>query len=299
MNKRGLRLVSNPAAGNESTSSEKVIWKPKKRRAAVLELIGSAQRSLLLSIFRCDDLSVLHELGEAVARGVRVEALMTGQAKGWGKRLAPLAGCLERMGVVIHRRPEGVMKYHAKYMVADEAQALVGTLNLTRKCFRRTRDFVLNTADPAVVTGLAEMFRADSSAVVLRREQRSERLIIGPDDTRQRIETLLGGAKRSIRILDHKLSDPAMLAILRDRQRKGVAVEIERGDRHDSLAAHGRLIVIDQATAIFGSFSLSARSLDERRELAVVIQAPELVTKLQRQFEKATVQAARASELVA
>ncbi|MGH9719487.1 MAG: phospholipase D-like domain-containing protein [Bryobacteraceae bacterium] len=285
MRGQGLLLVSKPAKKANGQSNERVASKAKKRREAVIEFIRSAKHSLLLSVFRCDDLSVLHELGEAVARGVRVEALMTGRAKGWGKRLGPLAGCLSRMGVVIHQLPSAAPKYHAKYMVADESKALVATLNLTRKCFRRTRDFVFTSDDSDIVTGLVELFQCDAGRLS-NPEPKSDRLIIGPGSSRARIEALLRGATRSIRIMDHKLSDPAVLAIIRDRQRNGVSVEIQRGLPGDPLLPHGRLIVIDHATAVFGSFSLSARSLDGRRELAVVIQAPALVAKLNRQFDR-------------
>ena len=33
-----------------------------------------------------------------------------------------------------------VVKYHAKYLVADDGPAVVASLNLTRKCFERTCD---------------------------------------------------------------------------------------------------------------------------------------------------------------
>ena len=52
------------------------------------------------------------------------------------------------MGVTVHRfKPSS--KYHAKYMVADGKAAIVATQNLTRKCFNRTRDFLLVTQDAA------------------------------------------------------------------------------------------------------------------------------------------------------
>ena len=115
-----LRLVT-PA--EQTVAAERVVCKPTARHRAVIEFIRAAQNSLLLSMFRCDDFAVLHELGEAVARGVKVEVLVTGRAKGWGKRLNPLAGCLACMGVTVHRfKPR--TKYHAKYMVADRKMRL-------------------------------------------------------------------------------------------------------------------------------------------------------------------------------
>ena len=279
-------MIAPPAAEAIPSIDGDVITKPKARLRAVVELIRSARRSLLLSIFRCDDLLVLHELALAVARGVKVEVLVTGRAKGWSQRLGPMAGCLERMGVVVHRFPIGAMKYHAKYMVADEETAFIGTANLTRKSFRRTRDFILVTNDREAVRGLVELFRSDSTG---NQPASCESLIVGPQGCRASIEQLLGSARTSIRILDHKLSDRRILAILSERQRRGVTVEVCRGDASDVLKPHGRLIVVDHQTAVFGSFSLSETSLDGRRELGVAVRRPALVEKLERQFEKASV----------
>ena len=47
-----------------------------------------------------------------------------------------------------------VVKYHAKYLVADEGPAIVASLNFTKKCFRKTCDALVVTHDPAVVAGL-------------------------------------------------------------------------------------------------------------------------------------------------
>jgi phosphatidylserine/phosphatidylglycerophosphate/cardiolipin synthase-like enzyme len=281
-----LRLVTSVEETQAYTApdSERVSCKPEARRKAVIEFIRSAESSLLLSMFRCDDLAVLHELGEAVARGVKVEVLVTGRAKGWGKRLNPLAGCLNCMGVTVHRFKSS-SKYHAKYMVADGRSALIATQNLTRKCFRRTRDFVLVTRDAAIAAGLKATFRADLDG---KPAPSTERLILGPEGSRERIEQLLGSAKKSIRILDHKLSDPGVLAILRDRARKGIEVAVEKGNEMTGKTPHGRLIIVDGAIAVFGSFALTSQSLDTRRELAVIIEQPALVAKLERQFEKAS-----------
>lgn len=284
----GLRLVV-PAA-----TRDRLVCKPEARKNAVLAFIRGARRTLLLSVFRCDDLEILHELGEAVTRGVRVEALVTGRAKGWGKRLGPLAGCLERMGVRVHRFSRAGMKYHAKFMVADGERALVGTMNLTHRCFRRTRDFLVVTHDAGVVAGLAALFRADAAGGELEGGS-SERLIVGPDGARQRLEALLAGARRSIRILDHKISDPRILAILRDRQRHGVVVEVESSDAGGSVAPHGRLVVVDHALAVVGSFALSEASLGGRREVGLLIHEAELVKKLDKQFDKASRRAVEAA----
>jgi cardiolipin synthase len=260
---------------------EKVVCKPEKRRKAVLDFIRSAKRSLLLSVFRCDDIEVLYELGEAIARGVDVHALITGRAKGWRKRLGPLASLLESMGVHVYSFAQSAMKYHAKFMVADGDRALIATSNLTRKCFRRTSDYVLTTQDLEVARSLASLFWADVAGAPI--HDFSERLIVGPE-SRARIEALLDSARESIRIKDHKLSDPEVLRILRDRSTSGVTVHIDDGEACEDLKPHGRLIVVDEKIALLGSFALTQCSLDERREVAILVRDPKLVDKLNRKL---------------
>ncbi len=53
------------------------------------------------------------------------------------------------------------MKYHAKYLVADDGPALITSLNFTRKCFDDTCDAVALTYDPAVVEGLRQLMATD------------------------------------------------------------------------------------------------------------------------------------------
>src|SRR4030095_7851207 len=128
---------------------ERLVLDPAERKAALLGVIGAAKRRLILSLFRCDDFSVLDALAAALERGCEVEAVLTKRAKGGKKRLKKLWGALEEMGAVVTRYADPVVKYHAKYLVADEATAMITTLNPTRKCFTRTWDAVLILADPS------------------------------------------------------------------------------------------------------------------------------------------------------
>src|SRR3954469_22242683 len=113
------------------SGTERLVVEPAERRCAVRELIRSAERELVLSLFRCDDFGVLDELAAAIDRKVRIRALLTRHAKNWDRRLQDLGVFLESMGAEVHRYRGAHAKYHAKYMVADSSRALVASLNLT------------------------------------------------------------------------------------------------------------------------------------------------------------------------
>ena len=55
---------------------ERLVLGPAERKAALLNVIGSARRRLVLSLFRCDDFSILDALAAALERGCEVEAIL-------------------------------------------------------------------------------------------------------------------------------------------------------------------------------------------------------------------------------
>jgi cardiolipin synthase len=285
------------ATGRRSTPkiTEKLVLEPAQRKAALLGIIGAAKRRLVLSLFRCDDFSILDALAAALERGCQVEAILTKRAKGGKKRLKKLWGALEEMGAVVTRYADPVVKYHAKYLVADETTAIVTTLNPTRKCFARTWDAVLITTDPSVVKGLLTLFKADAAGVPLPRRTLSRRLIVGPERSRDEIRGLIASAKHSIRILDHKLSDPDLVGLLRDRRSEGVIVSVLGKLPMGALVPHGKMMIVDESRAVLGSTALSTLSLDFRREVSVVVHEPALVKQLNMSYQQLSAKAGSAA----
>jgi cardiolipin synthase A/B len=279
------RPASRPRAKARPTT-DRFTFAPDDRLPAVLAVIGSARKRLLLSLFRCDDFDILDALAAALQRGVEVEVLVTSRAKGWTKRLRELWGVLEGMGAKLYRSADPVVKYHAKYIVADNGPALVASLNFTRKCFTSTVDFVLTTRDPVVVTGLRRLFVADSrKPEPARVASFGRRLIVGPEHARREFTRLLEQARRSIAIVDPKLTDPAILDLLKVKRKEGVAVTVLGRDHVGGLTPHGKMLIVDGTVAVIGSMSLSALSLDFRREVAVVVRNRALVGDMGRVFE--------------
>ena len=269
---------------------------PAERKAAMLEVIAGAKRHLVLSLFRCDDFSMLDALASALERGCEVEAILTKRAKGGKKRLKKLWDALEDMGAVVTRYGDPVVKYHAKYLVADGSTAVVTTLNPTRKCFSRTWDAVLITEDVSVAKGLLTLFRADAAGTPLpSRRPISSRLIVGPERSRAGIRDLIAGARQSIRILDHKLSDPDLVGLLRERRTEGITVSVLGRHPMGAIEPHGKMMIIDEQHAILGSTALSTLSLDFRREVSVIIHEPALVKQLNMSYQQLSVRAGSAA----
>ena len=279
-----LRVAERNVVGGKR---ERLILRAEERRDAVVELIASAREDVAISVFRCDDFHILDELAAAVERKVRVRALVTPSAKNWDRRLRDLETFLHSMGALVQRYKGARAKYHAKYIVVDGSRALVASLNFTRKCFGETCDFMVLTSQEAVAASLLRLFEADLNhpdqglPAGLSRD-----LIIGPDLVRERYRELLGQAQRSIRIIDHRLSDPAMFGVLRERQAAGVSVQLLGYGSLSGMLSHGRMIIVDDTTAVIGSTALTPASLDERREVGIVLRDQENIERLRQFFDE-------------
>jgi phosphatidylserine/phosphatidylglycerophosphate/cardiolipin synthase-like enzyme len=175
------------------------------------------------------------------------------------------------------------MKYHAKYLVADDGPAVIASFNFTLKCFERTCDAFVLTHDPEVVSGLRELIAADRDGRPMPASL-TPRLIVGPERSRRQLTALIGQAQSSIRVIDAKLSDPGLLRLLNERRRAGLAVEVFDSRRLGGLKSHAKILLIDDRIAVVGSLALAAVSLDSRREVAIVVQEPAAVADVGRLF---------------
>jgi phosphatidylserine/phosphatidylglycerophosphate/cardiolipin synthase-like enzyme len=184
----------------------------------------------------------------------------------------------------VHAYTEPVVKYHAKYIVADDGPAVVASFNFTRKCFAKTCDALVVTHDPAVVAGLRALHAADRERGPLPASV-PPRLIIGPERARRQFTALLEQATSSIRLIDAKLSDPDLVTLLNARREAGISVDVFSSKRLGDLKSHGKMLLVDDRLAVIGGLALAAISLDFRREVAIIVEDPAGVADVKRLFD--------------
>jgi cardiolipin synthase len=278
---------------SSSSVPDRVVLSTDERRPAIVDVIRGASREITLSLFRCNDDEILAELAAATARGVVVNVLVTSRSKGGKKRREKLWTALERTGATVNAYSDPVVKYHAKYLVADDGPAVVASLNLTKKCFRKTCDAIVVTHDPEVVASLRRLMAADRDARPLPSDL-SPRLIIGPGPARRQLTSLIEQARTSIRLIDAKLADPDLVALLKQRRADGIAVSIYSAKRLGTLKSHGKIMLVDDTKLVVGSLALAALSLDFRREVAITTEEPTAVAQVLELF--AAIDAAHGAE---
>jgi phosphatidylserine/phosphatidylglycerophosphate/cardiolipin synthase-like enzyme len=128
-------------------------------------------------------------------------------------------------------------------------------------------------------------------------------LVVSPTNAREQLLALVHGARVSLDVYAEVLRDPQMLEALAAAVERGVRVRIIVSPSTDfaaemeklaaagveirlasSLYIHAKLIVADGERAFIGSQNLSATSLDQNRELGIVVDDPVNLSRLTRTF---------------
>jgi cardiolipin synthase A/B len=271
----------------------KILVLPEDGMTAVVNAIKAAKKSIDTTIFRFDRLEIEKSLEAAVARGVRVRALIAHTNRGGDKLLRKLELRLLGAGVSVSRSGEDLARYHAKFMVIDDRTLFVLLFNYTA-LDAKSRSFGIITTKRAPVLEAVRLFEADVTRQVC--DPVPQVLVVSPENARKRITEFLKGAKKSLWIYDPKISDGATVRILEEHAKEGVDVRILgavgkrakqfKADRMKSLRLHARVIIRDERDAFFGSQSLRTAELDSRREVGIIVKDPKVLKTVISTFEK-------------
>lgn len=270
----------------------KIIVQPEAGIVPVVQAIRKATRCIDICIFRFDRAEIEKALGGAVGRGVRVRALIAHTNRGGEMRLRKLEQRLLSAGVTVTRTADDLLRYHGKFMVADDVLHLFG-FNLTKLDIDESRSFAIATRDRRTVQEAVKLFTAD----VTRQTYHPSRsnLVVSPETSRAMLETFIKGARKELAIYDAKIADPNVIKLLKDRIAKGVKVRVIgdlKGPDGDVLVRplkplrlHARAIIRDGTRAFVGSQSLRKLELESRREVGLLISNPVATRQLMKVFE--------------
>lgn len=270
----------------------KLIIQPEAGVVPITRAIRTAKKSIDVFIFRFDRDEVEKALAAAVQRGVTVRALIANTNRGGDARLRKLEQRLLAAGVQVSRSADDLLRYHAKYMIADATLHLLG-FNFTKLDIDKSRSFAVATKDHRSVQEAAKLFEADLS-----RQQYTpakSNLVVSPENSRDMLAAFIKGAKKELAIYDAKVHDPAMIKLLQERAARGVQVRVlgTVKCKDDGIVArklsgmrlHVRAIVRDGTRAFVGSQSLRKDELENRREVGLIVTNPAVARGILKVFD--------------
>jgi phosphatidylserine/phosphatidylglycerophosphate/cardiolipin synthase-like enzyme len=271
----------------------KLIVQPEEGIGPILTAIKQAKRSIDVLIFRLDRIEIARALEAAVARGVNVRALTAHTNRGGEKNLRRLELHLLEGGVTVSRTADDLVRYHGKLMIVDGRLLHVYGFNFTGQDISKSRSFGVVTRNRKLVQEAVKLFDADFNRQPYTPGHR--RLVVSPENSRERLSKFIAGARRQLLIYDPKVTDDGILKILTERMAAGVDVKIIgkveakwglKAEKYVGKRLHVRAIIRDGGRAFLGSQSLRKLELEKRREVGIIVDDEKVVRQMITVFER-------------
>jgi cardiolipin synthase len=289
----------------------RLIIQPDDGLEAVLELLGSATKSLHVKQFTLDVHEIIDALIHAHKRGVHVHVMLN-QHRASGHRFNDHTyEKLDDAGVKVAWANPHFDITHEKSVLVDREVALIATFNMQKKYFGHTRDYGIVSHDPAQVEEIERCFEADWKRETFRPSEKSG-LAWSSDNARPTMAELIDSARHRLDIQHPKFIDGTILDRIAEAQHRGVHVRLLSGGKHGISAAdapdtfsslrilrrggvqvhrqkhlklHAKMIIADESRALVGSMNIDHKSFDMRRELGIVLEDKAILERLAAVFE--------------
>jgi phosphatidylserine/phosphatidylglycerophosphate/cardiolipin synthase-like enzyme len=296
-----LAAMATVASPVEPGGITGIFIQPGDGRRPILDEIAAATTSIDLEIYIVSDDEILEGLEAAQARGVAVRVLLEEHPFGGGGGQQGIFDRLDAAGINV-RWSSPVFRFsHIKMMVIDQELVIIMNQNLTTSSFTGNRELGVITTAPEAVQAASAIFAADWAQEA---EPSPGPLVVSPTNARESLQTLIDSAQTSVDVYAEVLRDPDLLHALEAAAQRGVTVRViisssasfdaERASLEDagvqvrllrSLYVHAKMILVDGQHAFVGSQNISTTSLDQNRELGIIVSDPVSLARVSRVFD--------------
>lgn len=280
-----------------AASGVSVFVEPDAGEAPLLTAIKGATRSLWVEVYEMTDNTVIGALEDAANRGIDVRVILDPQPFG-GVSSQKLVDTLSAAGVKAQAASSIYRYTHEKMLLVDGATLYILTANLSRaglggNSVTKNREYGVIETDARDVAEVQAIFQADwdrtppPASVYTQAD-----LVVSPVNSRATLAALIASAKKTLHVEDEEMADAASEAALIAAAKRGVDVALilpqpgSGGNSSDVTTLlnggvhvryitapymHAKLVVADGTLAFTGSENFSATSLDQNRELGIMI----------------------------
>ncbi|HEY9720707.1 MAG TPA: phosphatidylserine/phosphatidylglycerophosphate/cardiolipin synthase family protein [Oscillatoriaceae cyanobacterium] len=311
----GTLAASQLSAYGHRTSENTLLVEPDMGVSPILQAIDSAKKSVQLVTYMItmdgDAAKIVQALVDRAKSGVPVQVLIEGRpyvpgpdGKPAPNPSIPAIKALMAGGVRVSYANPRFRFTHEKAMVIDNQVAYIMTCNFSNSAFNGNREYVLVDRTAADVSEVAHIFAADWLSKPI--TPKDPNLVESPDNSRGKLLNLINSAHKSLMIQFEYFEDPAIAEAVGERVKAGVDVKVMLGAAYPgevdttspeetqllnsngitqieftkSVQMHAKAIIVDGARAFLGSENLTANSLDNNREMGVIVTDPAIVQKM-------------------
>jgi cardiolipin synthase A/B len=285
-----------------------LIIEPDDTSAPLLAAIDGAKRTVRVKMFIYTDPGLIQAAIAAKKRGVDVRVMLNAARRSGETENDQSRKELAEGGVtVLDSNPDFALT-HEKSMVVDDETAFIMSLNWETRNVTETRDYAIVTTHKHEVEEVIACFEADWNRKSFEAGP-SSHLIWCNNNGRERFAHFVDRAKHTLWLQNERYQDEVIIERVVRAVTRGVKVHILARAPHTlkkdkliegvgglrimqdvgakvhkpkGLRLHGKMLLADSARAIIGSVNLAPGSFDGRRELAIEVDDPHVIKRLEK-----------------
>ncbi len=285
--------------------ADELIIEPDMGRTPILSAISHAKSSVDLVMYGFTDRELMRAFTQAKAAGKNVRILLEPHPYKNEDENESAISLFKSNSVNLKSTNPYFRLTHQKTLLLDQQVALVMTFNFTHSAFKKTRNFALVITDPVMLQEINSVFNADWQHENV--HVKNPNLIWSPNNSREKLLSLIREAKAEIKIYAQDISDYQIIGALAKAARAGVKVKILMSVNAKKAASkqlaylkksgvtlhhcknyyiHAKVMIIDDKRAVLGSINFTRASINNNRELAVITQDPKVINILIKTFNQ-------------
>ncbi len=317
-------IGSNNSTGSSSSQTGtgsgvhgvQVFVEPNAGESVITNAIAQAQKSVWLEIYLLTDRKVINSLEDAAHRGLDVRVMIEPHPYGGGGSPTRTLDELSAAGVKTQTTSPNFTLTHEKGMIIDGTTAFIMTANFTRSALGgysgssgyANREYGIIDTNPLEVHNIINIFVADWNRSDV--QINDPNLVVSPLNSRNAFLALINGAHNTLLIEAEEMGDDQVEQALIAAGGRGVHVEIilpsARSVSTDTNSAgistishngvqvkedphyymHAKMMIVDGTHAFVGSENISTSSLNDNRELGIIVADSTVLNTLQQTFQQ-------------
>ena len=286
-----VNYFKTPANFNfTNNSDEQIFVLPDSKEEPILNLLDKATNSIDITIYLLSDRKIIEKIKELKNKNINIRIILEKAPFGGGSGNYKVFNELLNIGINIKYSDPRFALTHAKYIVIDKKEAFIMTSNLTYSGLNNDRDFIFYTSDNNIINELNNIFENDFN--YKKYKSKLDNLVVSPDNSRNKIESLINSATKSIYLYGENIGDKGIEDLLIKKSKEGVNIKLilpdniglennipvinklkDAGIEIKNLKKpyqHAKILIINNSVMYLGSVNFSTYSMDRNREVGVI-----------------------------
>lgn len=282
------------------TPSQEVLWK-------IVHKINKSKKSVFIEVYMLTERKIKIALFNAQKRGVDVKIIL--------EHSPYLAVHLNKKyfkeysdaGInIVWSNAKNYTLNHSKIILIDNEELILSTGNFTASNFKYNRDLFIFSKDENIVSSFSKIFEKDF--IWEKYDFYDDSLVISPSYSKIKIQKLINSAKENIKIYIPYLKDKEILKLIKNKAKSWVKIKIIMADfgyksftennpnykKYNILEVkeistkvkmHSKAVLVDKKYLFIWSTNFSKSSLDQNREMWVLLKNKEIIVQFNKLFD--------------